>query len=310
MSFVTHASGASPILGRADLGARHASTVLRATDWKPAPRNRGMFTLLSGAEVGRVVAIPRSGLTLGRSKECTLALDDEELSRTHARALCILGKAFVLCDERSKNGTFVNGGRIRDAVQLRDGDRIQLGAATSLRFSAVDEAEEVAMVALYNAARTDPLTMTANRRAFEDRLKSELSFAIRHSAPLSIAMIDVDHFKAVNDRLGHCAGDEVLRGVAGELVSGCRAEDLVARYGGEEFVIVMRGVGPVAASVVVDRLRTTVEGRAFGTARVTISAGIASLSPGEARTDGQALVALADSRLYEAKRGGRNRVVR
>jgi len=278
-----------------------------------AVRNRGVLTVLSGPETGRVVPVTPEGVRLGRSEDCEICFDDASLSRVHARALRLLGTQFFLGDEGSTNGTFVNGVRLARASELGDGDRIQLGNATHLRFAIVDDAEEAALVRVYQAGRVDGLTGVANRAAFDERLDKELAFAVRHDDPLSIALFDVDHFKKINDTHGHPAGDEVLKNVASLLSRTVRTEDVVARYGGEEFVIVMRALGIEAARALADRLRAAVAAHAVEAAgqtiHLTVSAGVASLVCCGPGVDKAALVAKADARLYLAKQGGRNRVV-
>jgi diguanylate cyclase (GGDEF)-like protein len=152
----------------------------------------------------------------------------------------------------------------------------------------------------------DPLTGLPNRRrldvAFLDLLTSKAAFVL--------AMIDVDHFKQVNDRFSHPVGDAVLRVVADLLAGGARHEDLVVRYGGEEFALLMRDADPQTAAAACERLRASVQGYDWSTLRpglsVTISIGVAA-STEEAGHD--AVVALADFRLYRAKQSGRNRVI-
>ena len=276
-------------------------------------RDRGVLTVLSGPETGRVVSVTPAGVRLGRSEDCDLSFDDASLSRVHARALRLLGTQFFLGDEGSTNGTFVNGARLDRATELSDGDRIQLGTGTHLRFAIVDEAEEAALVRVYQSGRIDGLTGIANRAAFDERLDKELAFAVRHDSPLAVALFDVDHFKKINDTFGHPAGDEVLKSVAATLSRTLRTEDVVARYGGEEFVVVMRELDVGAARALADRLREAIAAHpvvAAGEAiRLTVSAGVASLACCAPETHKAALVGKADARLYLAKQGGRNRVV-
>jgi diguanylate cyclase (GGDEF)-like protein len=296
-------------------GPRPQDMATMVADAGPAriARNRGVLTVLSGPETGRVVPVSAKGVRLGRSEDCDLSFDDASLSRVHARVHQLMGAQFFLSDERSTNGTFVNGTRLTRATELGDGDRIQLGTATLLRFAIVDEAEEVALVRVYQAGRIDGLTGIANRAAFDERLDKELAFAVRHGAPLSVALFDVDHFKKINDTFGHPAGDEVLKGVAGVLSRTVRTEDVVARYGGEEFVVVMRELDVGAASSLADRLRESLAAHpveaAGQTIRLTASAGVASLACCGPDASKAAIVAKADARLYQAKQGGRNRVV-
>jgi diguanylate cyclase (GGDEF)-like protein len=296
-------------------GPRPQDMATMVADAGPAPtaRNRGVLTVLSGPETGRVVPVSAKGVRLGRSEDCDLSFDDASLSRVHARVQRLMGAQFFLSDERSTNGTFVNGTRLTRATELGDGDRIQLGTATLLRFAIVDEAEEAALVRVYQAGRIDGLTGIANRAAFDERLDKEVAFAVRHGSPLSVALFDVDHFKKINDTFGHPAGDEVLKSVAGVLSGAVRTEDVVARYGGEEFVVVMRELDVGAARSLADRLRESIAAHpveaAGQTIRLTASAGVASLACCGPDASKAAIVAKADARLYQAKQGGRNRVV-
>jgi two-component system, cell cycle response regulator len=278
---------------------------------RPSERSKAVLVVTNGNDVGRVISLS-DAVTLGRSEECGARLHDDSLSRVHAQVVRVVGN-WMFADKGSTNGSYVNDQRVERPTRLADGDRIRLGANTALRFSLVDEAEESALRRVYEAAMRDALTGVANRKHFEERLESELAFAVRHNTALSIAIMDIDYFKRVNDTYGHLAGDTVLRGVASALARGIRTEDLLARYGGEEFVLVVRGIGVKEAYAMTDRLRNLVvatsipfEGREL---RVTSSGGVASLACCGERRDRSTLLGLADSRLYQAKQGGRNRVV-
>jgi two-component system, cell cycle response regulator len=278
----------------------------------PSERSRAVLVVVSGHDVGRVISLSESTATLGRSEECSVRLSDESLSRVHAQVVRVAGN-WMLADKGSTNGSYLNDQRVERPSRLSDGDRIRLGASTTLRFSLVDEVEENALRRVYEAAIRDALTGVANRKHLEERLASELAFALRHGTPLSVLIMDVDHFKRINDSFGHLAGDAVLRGVAGVLARGIRTEDLLARYGGEEFVVLARGIGVAEAAAMGERLRSllasnvvTFEGREI---RVTSSGGVASLACCGEKRDRATLLGLADSRLYQAKQTGRNRIV-
>jgi diguanylate cyclase (GGDEF)-like protein len=141
-----------------------------------------------------------------------------------------------------------------------------------------------------------------------------MDVARAEQTPLSVAILDADHFKQVNDTWGHGVGDQVLQGVARALTAAVRDGDVVARYGGEEFVVLLPGVGGAAAAERGESIREAVEadalrlGGAAGPTRVTVSVGVASFPADAAGLD--ALLQAADHALYEAKRGGRNRVER
>jgi len=163
---------------------------------------------------------------------------------------------------------------------------------------------------LEQLSTTDPLTGLRNRRYLTEMLAMEFLRAQRHRTPLSVVMADIDHFKAVNDRHGHAAGDAVLEGVAGVLKRSMRGSDHGGRYGGEEFLLVLANAEVDGARIFAERLRQEVEETAFandaGPIHVTLSLGIASLRAAH-ETPGD-LVAEADEALYRAKQAGRNRV--
>jgi two-component system cell cycle response regulator len=278
-----------------------------------APRRRAVLTILTGNETGRI--LPLTGglsLTLGRRENSSHRIDDVSVSGLHARIVG-MNDDYLIADQGSTNGTFVNGARVTEAAPLSDGDRIQLGHVV-LRFARVDEAEEQALQRMYDAALRDGLTGVFNRKHLDERLEAEIAFARRHAGhALSIMIFDVDHFKRVNDAYGHLAGDAVLKCIAGTLLRGVRTEDVVARYGGEEFVVVVRDARVSDACIIAERLH-----QAIGQARVThsgaeiavtASAGVASLDCcGQERTR-LGLIGMADKRLYVAKQAGRDRVV-
>ncbi len=161
-----------------------------------------------------------------------------------------------------------------------------------------------------DVARTDPLTGLANRRAGSEALDRMLAERRRYGTPMALLLIDVDHFKAVNDRFGHSAGDGVLRGVAEGITAALRAGDVVARWGGEEFLALLCHADGTEAEAVSERVRAVVAGTPVplgGSAQqVTVSIGAVAAGTGDGP---DALIARADAALYEAKRQGRNRVV-
>ncbi len=155
----------------------------------------------------------------------------------------------------------------------------------------------------------DGLTRLLNHRAILNRLRQEVDRSSRYGGEASVILLDLDHFKEVNDRWGHLAGDEVLREVGQRLTKEVRTADVVGRYGGEEFLIVLPAIGLRTALIVADRLRRHIANPPVSFSdnliRVTASFGVASI--GEAKERGpEGVIALVDERLYEAKRGGRN----
>jgi diguanylate cyclase (GGDEF)-like protein len=202
---------------------------------------------------------------------------------------------------------------------------LNLGSAESRRFTehlATDFLHHLAVIAAFclenavNRARlirsglTDVLTGWHNRRYLQTRLQEELARSQRDKSALTCLMIDVDHFKKINDRYGHLAGDEVLRQLAQCIDTEVRDSDVSARYGGEEFVILLPATGVESGRLLAERIRSAVSAECFelpggGPITVTVSIGVAEHRPGPGKDDfkvaGERLIALADVALYEAK---------
>ena len=200
----------------------------------------------------------------------------------------------------------VNNKRSRTAFERAELRLLEAIAGTAaIALANAQRYEEV-----LDRAQRDALTGLANHGHFWSTLELEFQRAERHQRALSLVMVDVDHFKAYNDRLGHPAGDEALCTVARILETGSRRHDLVARYGGEEFAVILPETDPVGALSYAEKMRRSVEAACFGPGgeeSLTISVGLASTDP--QLTSARELVALADERLYEAKSAGRNQVV-
>jgi diguanylate cyclase (GGDEF)-like protein len=155
----------------------------------------------------------------------------------------------------------------------------------------------------------DEVTGLYNRRFFSLRLEEEVSRYRRFSRPVSVVMVDVDRFKAVNDELGHPAGDEALRDIGRILVRHSRGFNVIARFGGDEFAVLLVETPKAGAQLYADRIRHVIAGHAFAHGvRVTASFGVSSLPEDDVRSP-EELIRSADAALYAAKRGGRNRVV-
>lgn len=158
-------------------------------------------------------------------------------------------------------------------------------------------------------SRQDPLTKLHNRRSFEELAGREVDRANRHGRPLSMAFVDLDHFKAVNDTLGHDAGDALLQEVASTLLASLRSTDIVARFGGDEFVLALPETTEPEACTAVDHARqlllATMREHGWG---VTFSIGVTSTAGSEGAADLTELLAAADALAYQAKRAGRDRI--
>jgi len=190
------------------------------------------------------------------------------------------------------------------------GDEVVLTVARAVEKKRLRETNARLLAELKALSRTDPLTGVGNRRAFDEALAQEQARAERYRLPLSLVLVDADHFKRVNDVHGHPAGDQVLKAIAQLIAGELRQTDAVFRYGGEEFAVLLPHTDVEGALDVAQRVVSAVRSRAIaaGSQRltVTVSAGVAS---GQGRALASVdLMSQADVALYAAKRGGRNRV--
>jgi two-component system, cell cycle response regulator len=192
------------------------------------------ISMLHGSESGRLHYVDESGVVMGRADEAELVFSDATISRAHAR-LDLQKGHFYLRDLESMNGTYVDDKRLWGVMRLPSSCRVRLGRRTVFQFTAVDQLGADSFLQLRHALFIDPLTGTGNRSFLEQRLREELSFGWRHREPVAVLLIDLDHFKNINDRFGHVSGDHVLRGVGAILRDTVRTEDSVYRFGGEEF---------------------------------------------------------------------------
>jgi two-component system, cell cycle response regulator len=263
----------------------------------------------TGMVMGTRHLLEKGTIILGRGDDCDITVLDNSVSRRHVRFdLDISG--YLATDLESTNGTFVNDTAANHTL-LSDGDYVRVGNCL-YRFLAGGNVEAEYHEELYRMAIIDALTGLYNKRYLMDYLRREMDRAARYSRPLALILFDIDHFKAINDSMGHLAGDLALRDLAARLRPQICKDDLLARYGGEEFAAVLTEADQAAAAELAEKLRRTVEeatfvsdGRPFP---VTISLGVASIQGNEALHP-QELIRQADERLYQAKREGRNRVV-
>ncbi|MCB0272267.1 MAG: diguanylate cyclase [Bdellovibrionales bacterium] len=266
--------------------------------------------VLQGLYVGEVFQLDEPVMVLGRDREAQIVIMEDGISRQHAR-FEINDENIFLMDLGSTNGTSVNGARIKGQIQLRDGDKIQIGDVL-LKFSFQDEIDVHHHASMREMAMKDPLTQIYNRRYFMDLFHREVSYASRQGQPLGCLLFDVDHFKKVNDTYGHQAGDLVLKLIAKNVSGTLRVYDAFARYGGEEFVIMLRTTTPENAVMIAERIRKLVENLVIEFDKevipITISLGVSSFDGSQMLTADE-LLQIADDNLYKAKEKGRNCVV-
>jgi len=272
------------------------------------PRSEAVLTVLRGENPGVLYTLDGTDAIVGRSPDVTVALPDATLSRRHARIRRI-GNVYAIQDLGSTNGTFVDGVRVEGTRALEDGCRIGVGANTVLHFRLLDAVELQSARQTHALTVRDPLTGAFNRRHLQDRLSAEAAYASRHNTPLALLLLDIDHFKRINDTHGHAAGDEALRMLSLLLTKLARCEDVVARFGGEEFALVARGIDTEGALALAERARRAIALQRLqtesGTISFTVSIGIAQCEYGEGSA-AQRMFEAADRALYAAKGAGRN----
>ena len=263
----------------------------------------------TGLAMGTRHLLERHTIVLGRGDDCDITVLDHSVSRRHARFDLDID-AYLVTDLDSTNGTFVNDTPAKE-TPLVDGDYLRVGNIL-YRFLAGGNVEAEYHEELYRLAIHDALTGLYNKRYLMDYLQREIDRSTRYGRPLALILFDIDHFKAINDSMGHLAGDVTLRELADRLRSKICKDDLLARYGGEEFAAVLTEADRATAAELAEQLRRTVEDLPFTFEgrphQVTISLGVASIDGDEVLTP-QALIQRADECLYRAKREGRNRVV-
>jgi diguanylate cyclase (GGDEF)-like protein len=289
--------------------------------------------------------LPGHDYVIGRS-DADIVLPHGLVSRSHAE-IRWQGGEFCLVDNRSTNGTQVNGRSVGNHI-LHDGDRIKIGCF-DLEFvigervgageadftlfpsetiqlerrlsSFIDEIEDPSVIngfyalkqlydrkkeKLQNFAYKDTLTGLYNRRFFEEQAKTEAARCLRYQRPLQLAMLDVDHFKQINDTHGHLKGDEVLKTISQVLLDGCRGADIAVRYGGEELLMLLPETDSQEAFLVAEKIREAIQRETLDQTGVgaTVSIGVASFN--EANSSIDLLLASADRLLYAGKMQGRN----
>ena len=279
---------------------------------------RPALVFLSGELIAVPIPLEREQVILGRSLGADVRINDYKASRRHAKVAKVFNPDtrvhdYVLTDFGSRNGTYLNGQRISE-VTLQNGDKITVGEHI-LRFDLLDEIDREYQRQIHRLISHDDLTGLLSSRSFFSELRREAARAKAEGMPMCVLMMDIDHFKLVNDTYGHLTGSKTIEEV-GECIMNCvRSGDAAARFGGEEFAAFLLDAEISQALVAAERIRSIVEAREFSvirqgrtesTHRITISIGISSF-PDDSH-DPIELVEMADSALYRAKREGRNRI--
>jgi len=271
-----------------------------------------VLVVYAGTHLGRVFPLAPGINVIGRSPGVDLPLPDDEVSRTHAWVTLrgAPGNEVVLEDKGSTNGTYLNDQLLSGPALLAPGDRIAVGNHV-LKLVAMDPLERSFYAVLLDQTTRDPLTGLNNRRSTLEELQNRYDLSQRHNRPLAVIMCDLDHFKLINDTLGHGAGDLVLEEFGRRVKTSLRATDLAGRIGGEEFLLILPETDMDGAMLLAERLRAATGEHLFELPperlRVTCSLGVAQRLPED--RNGGVLLARADGALYAAKRAGRDRVV-
>ena len=262
----------------------------------------------TGPGMGTRYPLTDAPVVLGRGNDCDIRINDHSVSRRHAR-IQPGADGYYAVDLQSTNGTYVNDVPA-SICKLKDGDYLRVGNCI-YRYLAGGNVEAEYHEEIYRLTIIDALTDIHNKRYMLEFLDREIARSARYSRPLALILLDLDHFKAINDDLGHLGGDFTLREVAACVKSSIRKEELFARYGGEEFAIVLPETTLEGAAAVAERLRALVEKHTFQyegrSYPVTISLGVTTTS-GDPTMTPHELIRQADEKLYQAKNEGRNRV--
>jgi diguanylate cyclase (GGDEF)-like protein len=279
---------------------------------------RPVLIALGGELLATPIPLERPEVTLGRALDVHVRLNDAKASRLHA---CITTDVdaesgsivYRLKDLNSTNGTLVNGRSVTETI-LNHGDKILVGNQL-FRFELLDEIDRAFQQQIHRLIGHDELTGLLTSKSFFTELRREAARADELSHPFCVLMMDLDHFKSVNDNYGHLAGNRTLQDVGAIIKSALRSGDVAARFGGEEFAAFLLDADYLQGLVAAERVRRGVEEAVFSAAteaahptaarfHLTVSIGVACF-PDDAR-DPIRLVELADSALYRAKRNGRN----
>ena len=309
------ASNSEDASGRTRLSTTQSSdSSERSTERRPA------LVFLRGELLAVPIPLERNEVTLGRALEADIRINDSRASRLHARITTERDEAtgetrYRLNDLKSTNGTLLNGKAI-DQEFLQDGDKFEVGDQL-IRFAMLDEIDREFQHQIHRLLVHDELTGLLTSKSFFSEMRREAARAEAESMPFCVLMMDIDHFKEVNDTYGHLVGSETLEAVGAVIKSSLRAGDVGARFGGEEFAAFLLDADYAQGMIAAERVRSAIEKHEFPAVRrgsseeprthhMTISVGVASY-PEDARDPIQ-LVEMADSALYRAKRSGRNRV--
>lgn len=278
---------------------------IRLEEAKSAPP---LLVVISGRPLGKNFLLNKEKMILGRDLAADISIAETSISRKHTE-FAVTPDGILCKDLGSTNGTFINDEKITTR-KLEDGDLIRIGN-TILKFLREGNIENVHHVKMYESSSIDGLTGALNKKQISDMIADEFQRASSKNLPFSLLMLDLDHFKKINDTHGHPAGDFVLKSTATLIKDKMtRGQDALGRYGGEEFALILRETPLRIAVDIAERIRVAIEKNSYTFEEknipVTMSIGVASIDSTTKSHDD--LIATADKALYDAKNQGRNRV--
>lgn len=305
LSFTDFFTTSVPVVTAAALASGEASDsrVARARAPDPGagsagPLLRPMLMRIDGTELGELFTLEQSDVVIGRGPKCAIRVYDDSVSDVHA-SISRSDGVWHVKDLGSSNGTLLDGRRVNESQQLRDGAVVRLAAGVSFVFQRINAKHEAALRQLFEGSYRDSLTGAHNRRYVDERLGEEVAYAVRHRHPLSLVVVGIDGFR---QKLRNGTGDAVLQQLVECMRPLLRVEDVFGRYGRSEFALVLRSTESFAAGAIAERLRHAVQ--EVG----TVSAGCAFL-PECAEPTAASLMSLAKQRQKEAAAKGGDRVV-
>ncbi len=270
-----------------------------------------LLAIAGAARPGEWFKLERQETVIGRADDADIVVDDETISRRHARLELRQDGSWHLVDLGSTNGTFMNGNKVGDST-LSDGDQIQLGPSVVLRFGFQDSLDEALQRNLQEAATRDLLTRAYTRGFLLDAVEKEIAFGQRHQIDSSLLLFAIDSYVELKERLSAQEFDGVLIRLAASLMTAVRTEDIVARCGADCFGVLLRGAARSEAFEVAERLRVMVDTTNFRDGgeglRISVTGVLRSLSPkGGEVLGGEAMLALLQERLVrtEGERGNK-----
>ncbi len=279
---------------------------------------RPALIFLNGDLLAVPIPLERDEVMLGRAFEADVRINDTKISRQHARINTVFDAdtnqtTYILKDLISRSGTLLNGQKISEEI-LQNGDKITIGEHI-LRFELLDDIDREYQRQIRRLISHDDLTGLLSSRSFFSELRRETARARHEQKTFCVLMMDIDHFKSVNDTHGHLTGSKTLEEIGLIITQNLRVGDVAARFGGEEFAAFLLNADSPQALIAAERIRSEIEkfefsiirqGKIPKTHHITISIGVA-VFPDDSK-DPIELIEMADSALYCAKREGRNRV--